>query len=96
MSTEPLTARETDFSRLNRLAFCAYFLEAGLILLVVPWLPFWQRNYFAESLPFLQTVMGNNFIRGAVSGIGVLNLIAGLVDLRSLLPWTRREHERLR
>ncbi len=85
-----MSPRETDISTLNRLLFTAYFLEVGLILVVVPWSTFWDRNYFAESLPLLQAVVHNNFVRGAVSGIGVLNLAAGLADLRALLPWDRR------
>jgi hypothetical protein len=87
---EALSARETDLSTLNRLLFTAYFLEVGLILILVPWSPFWERNYFAESYPVLQAFIRNNFVRGAVSGVGILNLVAGLADLRSLLPWARR------
>jgi polyferredoxin len=87
---EAVSARQTDLSTLNRLLFTAYFIEVGLILVVVPWSPFWERNYFAQSLPLLQTLIRNNFVRGAVSGIGVLNLVAGLADLRALLPWVRR------
>jgi hypothetical protein len=75
---------------LNRILFAAYFLEVGLILLVIPWSTFWDRNYFAESLPLLQEFTRNNFVRGAVSGIGVLNLAAGLSDVRALLWWERR------
>lgn len=82
--------RETGISTLTRLLYTAYFLEVGLILVFVPWSPFWERNYFAESLPFLQAIIRNNFVRGAVSGIGILNLLAGLADLRTLLPWERR------
>jgi hypothetical protein len=85
-----VSARETDIPTLNRLLFTAYFLEVGLILLVVPWSAFWDRNYFAESLPLLRALTGNNFVRGAVSGIGILNLVAGLADLRALLLWERR------
>lgn len=75
---------------MNRLLFTAYFLEVGLILIMVPWSAFWDRNYFAESLPLLRNLIRNDFVRGAVSGIGVLNLIAGLADLRALLPWRRQ------
>ena len=60
------------------------------LLIVLPWSAFWERNYFAESLPLLQAVVKNNFVRGAVSGIGVLNLVAGLADLRMMMPWERR------
>jgi hypothetical protein len=83
-------ARETDISTLTRLLYIAYFLEVGLILLFVPWSVFWERNFFAESLPLVHAVVKNNFVRGAISGIGVLNLLAGLVDLRTLIPWERR------
>lgn len=84
------SGREPDTSTLNRLLFTAYFLEVGLILIMVPWSAFWDRNYFAESLPLLRNLIRNDFVRGAVSGIGVLNLIAGLADLRALLPWRRQ------
>ena len=57
--------------------------------MLVPWSAFWERNYFAESLPLLHAAISNNFVRGAVSGIGVLNIVAGLADLRTMLPWNR-------
>ncbi len=85
-----MIAEGTHISTLSRLLYIAYFLEVGLILVFVPWSAFWERNYFAESLPLLQLVVRNNFVRGAVSGIGVLNLVAGLADLRAMLPWERR------
>ncbi len=89
-SHDTVAARETDVSTLNRLLFTAYFLEVGVILFFVPWTHWWAHNYFAESFPLLKTLTANNFVRGAVSGIGVLNLVAGLADLRSLAPWARR------
>ena len=58
---------------------------------MVPWLGFWERNYFAETLPVVGAVVHNNFVRGAVSGIGVLNLLAGLYDLHRAMPWNRDE-----
>ncbi len=85
-----MIARGTSISTLSRLLFIGYFLEVGLILVFVPWSPFWERNYFAESFPLLQAIVRNDFVRGAISGIGVLNLLAGLADLRSLIPWARR------
>jgi hypothetical protein len=85
-----LIAGDTHISTLSRLLYIAYFLEVGLILVFVPWSAFWERNYFAESLPLLQAMVKNNFVRGAVSGIGVLNLVAGLSDLRTMMPWAHR------
>lgn len=77
---------------LKRLILIAYFLEVGLLLLLVPWSVFWERNYFAVSLPMLQDVLRNNYLRGAVSGLGLVNLLMGFSDLASLL-WARRSME---
>jgi hypothetical protein len=69
----------------KRLVVVAFFFEFGIALLVVPWSSFWDRNYFAEAVPIIHTVIRNNFVRGAVSGLGVINLASGLVELISLL-----------
>lgn len=57
----------------------------GLLLVLVPWSAFWERNYFAETFPILQHLLRNNFVRGAVSGLGVVNLLMGFRDLADLL-----------
>ncbi|MBI2189305.1 MAG: hypothetical protein HYU37_19580 [Acidobacteria bacterium] len=68
-----------------RLVYIVFFLEAGFVLIVIPWLAFWDRNYFAQLLPTLHAVITNNFVRGAVSGLGVINIVVGLRELLSLL-----------
>jgi hypothetical protein len=70
---------------MKRLLFIALFLEAGFLLIVVPWSAYWDRNYFAQALPLLHDVITNNFVRGAVSGIGVINVAAGVSELVSLM-----------
>ena len=48
----------------------------------MPWWPeLWEHNYFAMAWPSLRTLLANNFVRGAVSGLGVVNLVAGFADL---------------
>ena len=52
----------------------------------MPWWPaFWEHNYFALAWPPLRTFLSNNFVRGAVSGLGIVNLFAGFVDLGYLV-----------
>ena len=65
----------------TRLLFAAYFLEAGLILLVAPWSTFWERNFFAASLPAIERIVQSPYARGAVSGVGLVTMLAGLADL---------------
>jgi hypothetical protein len=69
----------------RRLLFIAFFFEIGFALLVVPWSAFWDRNYFAESLPSIHAFITNNFVRGAVSGLGLVNIFAGLGEIVAIL-----------
>ena len=62
----------------------ALLIEAGLLLILIPWSAFWDRNYFVESVPALGALLTNNFVRGAVSGLGVVNLLAALGELVDL------------
>jgi hypothetical protein len=70
----------------------AYFFEAGLLLLVVPWSAFWERNFFVTRLPTLGEVLLNHFVRGAISGVGLVCLGAALGELAAILA-LRRGHE---
>lgn len=62
----------------------ALLLEAGLLLVLIPWSTFWDRNYFLEVVPVLGDVLTNNFVRGAISGLGLVNLLAALGELADL------------
>ena len=77
-------------SVLSRLLLLAYFVEVGLLLLVVPWSPFWDRNYFLQLWPALATVTHNNLVRGAVSGLGIINLWAAMAELATLFGMRSR------
>jgi hypothetical protein len=50
-------------------------------LIVLPWSEFWERNYFAQSWPLLAPFITNSFVRGGVTGLGFVNLLAGVADL---------------
>ena len=73
----------------------AFFLEVGLLLIVLPWSAFWERNYFAGIWSPLGLVTANRFVRGAVSGLGVVNLIAGFAELAWLLSARDRSGARV-
>jgi hypothetical protein len=77
-------------SVLSRLIFLAYFVEVGLLLLVVPWSPFWERNYFVQLWPALDGLVRSNLVRGAVSGMGVVNLWAAMSELGGLFGMRSR------
>jgi hypothetical protein len=67
-----------------------YFVEVGLLLLVIPWSTFWDRNTLLEAIPALHAATRNPYLRGAVSGLGAVNLGAGMVELwGGLVAWRR-------
>jgi hypothetical protein len=75
-----------------RLLLTAFFLETGAVLLLAPWSQFWDRNYFAQSLPFIHALMINNFVRGAVSGLGIVNMGAAVAEIHAFFSERRLEH----
>jgi hypothetical protein len=61
--------------------FALYCLEAGLFFLVVPWTVIWTLNPLLHSNMAIATLADNPFMRGFISGIGLLHLIIGIRDL---------------
>jgi hypothetical protein len=69
----------------RQLVYAACFFEVGLLLLVLPWTFFWDRNYVFEALPLLHLVTQSAYVRGAVSGLGVINLGLGIAEVAAFL-----------
>ena len=81
----PASRAEADISFFTRLLFAAYFLEAGLILVIAPWTNFWNGNLFIEAYPQLQDLLASPFMRGAVSGVGAITTLAGIAELATAI-----------
>jgi hypothetical protein len=60
-------------------------VEAGLVLTIAPWTLFWERNYFAFTVSWLGAWMANPYVRGAVTGVGLVTALAGLRDLSGVI-----------
>jgi hypothetical protein len=67
-------------NRLLAVAFILFCFEIGLFLVFVPWSSLWEHNVLLTYLP-LRGLLLNNFVRGAVSGLGVIDLLLGLGEL---------------
>jgi hypothetical protein len=48
---------------------------------VLPWSLIWERNFFIERYPWIEAVATSLYVRGAISGLGVINVLAGFADL---------------
>lgn len=65
--------------RLGNVLFIIFCLELGLFLLIFPWTDSWGMNYFAwigplKLQPYWHQVWNNTYLRGAISGLGLLNV----------------------
>jgi hypothetical protein len=77
-------------AKITVIVYILICFEVGILLLILPWYPsaFWDENYFlyyvteklsAEGwMPWLLT---SGYAKGIVTGIGVLNILAGLLDV---------------
>lgn len=74
--------------RVLHFCFIAFAFELGLILIVFPWNGSWDLHWVPAQSDFLRAVWLNHYFRGALSGIGVLNVYIALAEfyrwLRSL------------
>ena len=57
-------------------------LVVGIFLVVTPWTRFWEANYLLQPSPFFRDVVLNAVTRGTVSGLGLLNILLAVQDLR--------------
>ena len=60
------------------------FLEIGLFLVALPWSSAWDQNLVASYFPWLRPVFLSYYLRGAVSGLGLINLWMGISQARRL------------
>ena len=57
--------------------YISYCFEVGLSLLIFPWLDFWDNNYFLYRYPSFRTIVANLFLKIAVFGLGIVNIVIG-------------------
>lgn len=60
--------------RLLRVLLVLLCFELGVILVLIPWSAFWERNFFLDRYPQLIPVLLNSYFRGAISGLGLLDI----------------------
>ncbi len=61
--------------------YIAYSLEVGSFLILLPWMRIWDDNYFIFMYPHLRALVASPFLKGAVLGLGIVNLLIGLHEI---------------
>jgi len=70
-------------NRLLHALLALTLLLLGVFLFVVPWRDAWEHNYFLVRYPELIRILLHPAVRGAISGLGVLDILVGFGMLRT-------------
>jgi hypothetical protein len=76
-------------AKLTIIFFILICFEIGVLLIILPWVPnpSWSENYLlvlaADNLrwPSLAMAIKSGYVRGAVTGLGVLNILLGVWEI---------------
>ena len=76
--TKPKTAW---YQKLGVLLFIIVCFEVGVFLLIFPWMEYWNNNSIASLSPWMRDVWESPYFRGALSGLGVINICISLAEV---------------
>ncbi len=92
--TEPAIATEAPryrwYHKVTALIFIVFCLELGMFLVIFPWSELWDRNFFSTLAPEWRFYWDNAYLRGAVTGLGIVNVYISLVEIFRLRRFARR------
>ncbi len=74
--------------------YILYCLEVGAFLLFLPWLSIWDNNFLTYQYPGIQPVVANPYLKGAVVGLGIVNLAIGIREIVDFRKGSRKGAER--
>ena len=77
-SSQKLDLAPVWLQRLSLFVLVCFCFYLGVLLLIAPWWPrLWDENHLFLLYPTLSHWAHNGFVRGLVSGLGLLNLWIG-------------------
>ena len=76
LTEQPVEPRQPMrfWRRMQAIVFILFCLEIGIVLVLFPWSTMWDRNYFFALAPQWAPWFASSYLRGAVSGVGVVNV----------------------
>jgi hypothetical protein len=53
---------------------------AGVLVLLLPWTRLWTDNHLFAAWPALHLLSNSSFVRGMISGVGLVDIWMGVAD----------------
>ena len=78
--TVPITPAQRWLARLGLFVFVSFCIEVGMVLVALPWTQVWSNNPLVLAHLGWRDVLQNHFLRGAVSGLGLVNIWMGIYE----------------
>ncbi len=79
---DPPRPKRSWQSRLLSICFIIFTFEIGAFLAIIPWMEeSWSLNLFQEWIPGLQAIWIDPFFRGAITGLGLVNIYIACREL---------------
>jgi hypothetical protein len=78
------------YHKMSAVLFITFCLELGFFLLIFPWTDFWDSNFFSTFVPEWHQYWDNMYVRGAVSGLGILDLYVSFAEIFRLRRFVGR------
>jgi hypothetical protein len=60
-------------------------LLVGVVLVLAPWTALWDANYLLQPHPGIRVLLLSPVARGAVTGLGLVNILLAFHEARQLL-----------
>jgi len=99
-TAQPGSGRQ-DGSRLRfsapwiwHIIYILYSLEVGILLLFLPWSVIWDNNYLLFLYPKFRAVVANPFLKGAILGLGIVNILIGIQEIAQFRKNARKYFSR--
>ncbi len=89
-SGEPEAVHYHWYQKAFAIVYVFFCFEIGVFLVLVPWLEVWNQNYFSSLGPFWYEVWNSPYLRGAVSGLGLIDIWISFAELFRLRRFAGR------
>ncbi len=68
-------------NRIGRVLVLLLWFDLGVLLVLIPWSGFWESNYFLSRYPGLMPYVLNAYVRGAITGLGLADMVMAASSL---------------